>query len=231
MHIGAGNLSVEPFLSAFEAMLAMAHKVRQQTGIQFAFIDMGGGLGVPYKLGEKELDLALFFEQLLTLFKKRVDEYDLGTPFFCVEPGRYLVCDAAVLLTKVNTLKTTPYKKYAGVDAGFNTLVRPILYGSYHHILVANNLNAPGTELYDVAGPICESGDLLAKERLLPSLREGDLLAIMNAGAYGFSMSSTYNSRPRGAEVLVKDSRCALIRERETFEDLLAKQKLAEWLR
>jgi diaminopimelate decarboxylase len=128
-------------------------------------------------------------------------------------------------------VKQTPDRKFVGVDAGFNTLIRPAMYGSYHHILVANNLNASSTEKYDVVGPICESGDVLAKERTLPSISEGDVLAVLNAGAYGFSMSSQYNSRPRPAEVLVKDGRYTLIRERETFLDLVKGQRIAEWLK
>lgn len=230
MHIGAGNLTIEPFLLAFENMLTLAKKVHEQTGIEFEFIDMGGGIGIPYRPDEKEVDLDSFFGELLSIFKKRIVEYELGQPFFYVEPGRFLVCESTILLTKVNTIKHTPYKNYIGVDAGFNTLLRPILYGSYHHILVANNLNAPRKAIYDVAGPICESGDLFAKGRLLPEIQEGDLLAIMDVGAYGFSMSSNYNSRPRCPEILVKNENHTIIREGETFEDLLNHQNFAEWL-
>jgi diaminopimelate decarboxylase len=145
-----------------------------------------------------------------------------------VEPGRYLVCDAGILLTAVNTVKVTPFKKFVGVDAGFNTLVRPTMYGSYHHMLVANKLSSPEEETYDVVGPVCESGDVLAKDRRLPKIQEGDLLAVLNAGAYGFSMSSQYNARPRAAEVLVKNGKCALIREREQLDDLMSGQRMAE---
>jgi diaminopimelate decarboxylase len=135
-----------------------------------------------------------------------------------------------VLLTAVNTVKTTPFKKFVGVDAGFNTLVRPTMYGSYHHVLVANRLSSPEEETYDVVGPICESGDALARDRRLPIIEEGDLLAVLNAGAYGFAMSSQYNARPRAAEVLVMNGRSMLVRERETFENLLFGQRVAEWL-
>ena len=229
MHVGSGILEAQPFVLALDKLLSIGKKIHDQTGIEFEFVDMGGGLGVPYKPEEGELDLAILSEKLLSLFKSRVAEYGLGDPIFCVEPGRYLVADACVLLTSVNTLKTTPFKKFVGVDAGFNTLARPTMYGSYHHILVADKLDYPDEEVYDVAGPICESGDLLAKDRLLPKIEEGDLLAVLNAGAYGFVMSSQYNSRPRAAEVLVNNGRFALVREREKIDDLSRGQRSVAW--
>jgi diaminopimelate decarboxylase len=228
MHVGSGVLDVEPFVLALDKLLSVAKKVHDEIGVSFEFVDMGGGLGVPYKPEDKALDLTLFSEKVLSLFKSKIDEYDLGEPFFCVEPGRYLVCDASVLLTAVNTVKATPFKKFVGVDAGFNTLVRPTMYGSYHHMLVANKLASPEEETYDVVGPVCESGDALAKDRRLPKVQEGDLLAVLNAGAYGYSMSSTYNARPRAAEVLVKNGKCTLIREREKLNDLMSGQRMAE---
>jgi diaminopimelate decarboxylase len=228
MHVGSGVLDVEPFVLALDKLLSVAKKVHDEIGVSFEFVDMGGGLGVPYKPEDKALDLTLFSEKVLSLFKSKIDEYDLGEPFFCVEPGRYLVCDASVLLTAVNTVKATPFKKFVGVDAGFNTLVRPTMYGSYHQVLVANKLESPEEETYDVVGPVCESGDVLAKDRRLPKVQEGDLLAVLNAGAYGFSMSSQYNARPRAAEVLVKNGKCTLIREREKLNDLMSGQRMAE---
>jgi len=230
MHIGSGILTVEPFVLATERLLSVAKKVRDQIGVDFEFIDVGGGLGVPYKPEEKEFDLNLFSDKVLGLFRDKIKEYGLGEPIFCVEPGRYIVCDAGVLLTAVNTVKVTPFKSFVGVDAGFNTLVRPAMYGSYHHILVANKLNSPSKNTYDVAGPLCESGDILARDRKLPEVQEGDLLVILNAGAYGYSMSSQYNSRPKAAEVLVKEGKFALVRERETLDDLVARQRFAAWL-
>jgi diaminopimelate decarboxylase len=228
MHVGSGVLDVEPFVLALDKLLSVARKVHDEVGVDFEFVDMGGGLGVPYKPEDKELDLTVFSRKVLSLFKRRVDEYDLGEPFFCVEPGRYLVCDASILLTTVNTVKATPFKRFVGVDAGFNTLVRPTMYGSYHHVLVANKLRAPEEETYDIVGPVCESGDVLARDRLLPKIQECDLLAVLNAGAYGYSMSSQYNARPRAAEVLVKNGKCALIRERETLDDLISGQRMVE---
>lgn len=224
MHIGSGILNLDPILIALDNLLKMAKLIHEKLGITFDFIDMGGGLGIPYKPKENEIDLDFFSKKVLTLFKKRVSEYNLGNPFFCIEPGRYLVGDASILVTSVNTVKTTPFKKFVGVDAGFNTLLRPAMYGSYHHILVVNKLNTSENETYDVVGPICESGDILAKGRKLPKIQEGDLLAILNAGAYGFAMSSQYNSRPRAAEVLISNKKALIVRKRETFASLLSNQ-------
>ncbi len=231
MHIGSGILNIEPFIHASERLLDIAGRIHRELSIDFDFVDFGGGLGVPYKPEEEPLNIDLYAGKLTDLFKRKLEEHDLGEPALCIEPGRYIVCDACILLTRVNTVKVTPYRKFVGVDAGFNTLARPVMYGAYHHILVANRMNAEVEERYDVAGPICESGDLLAKDRPLPRICEGDLLAILNAGAYGYSMSSQYNSRPRCAEVLVKDGRYFPVRSRETFEDLLRGQNLPPWLK
>jgi diaminopimelate decarboxylase len=228
MHIGSGILDSNPFVQALEKLLNIAEKVHERLGIVFEFVDMGGGLGVPYKPEDKELDLEDFSEKVLSLFKSRIKKDGLGEPFFCVEPGRYLVADTSILLTAVNTVKTTPFKQFIGVDAGLNTLIRPTMYDSYHHILVANKLNAPEEATCDVVGPICESGDALAKDRRLPLIKERDLLAVLNAGAYGFAMSSQYNARPRAAEVLVKHGKVMLVREREQLNDLMKGQRMAE---
>jgi diaminopimelate decarboxylase len=197
--------------------------VHDEVGIDFEFIDIVADC-VPYKPEDKDLDLAEY-AKVISTFKTKVKEYGLGKPFLFVEPGRYLVCDASILLTTVNTVKVTPNRKFVGIDAGFNTLVRPTMYGSYHPILVANKLEAAEKETYDVAGPICESGDLLAKDRTMPKVEEGDLLAVLNAGAYGFSMSSQYNSRPRAAEVMIRQGKDVLVRNREQLSDLLASQR------
>jgi diaminopimelate decarboxylase len=230
MHIGSGILEPKPYLAALEKLFAVAKKVHEQTEVNFEFIDIGGGLGVPYKPEDRALDLQAYSDKVLSLFKAKMSQYGLGEPTLHIEPGRYLVADASILLTSVNTVKVTPYKKFIGVDAGFNTLIRPAMYGSYHPIIVANKLVATDEEKYDVAGPICESGDLLAKDRRLPKIEEGDLLAVLNAGAYGYSMSSQYNARPRAAEVLVKEGKYKLVREREQLDDLMrGQQQAAEW--
>jgi diaminopimelate decarboxylase len=228
MHVGSGILEVEPFVLALEKLLNIAKRVHDEIGVDFEFIDIGGGLGVPYKPEDRELDLIDFSRKVVANFKSKVKEYDLGKPFLCVEPGRYLVSDASILLTTVNTVKVTPHKKYVGVDAGFNTLIRPTMYGSYHRILVANKIGAVEKETYDVVGPICESGDALAKDRHMPLVEEGDLLAVLNAGAYGFSMSSQYNARPRAAEVMIQQGKAVLVREREQLANLMSNHRKLE---
>ncbi|MDI6818289.1 MAG: diaminopimelate decarboxylase [Methanothermobacter thermautotrophicus] len=224
-HIGSGILDPEPFMLAVETLMDIAGRVHEATGVEFEFIDFGGGLGIPYTPEEEPLDIDEFASKITGLFKDKLSEYGLGRPMMCLEPGRYIVGDASYLLTRVNTIKES-YRKFAGVDAGFNTLLRPAMYGSYHHILVAERPLDEPSEKMDVAGNVCESGDLFARDRQLPEINEGDVLAIMNAGAYSFSMSSQYNSRPRPAEVLVREDKVDVVRERETFSDLLRGQNV-----
>ena len=228
MHIGSGILEVDPYVQAVEKLLSIAKRVHDEVGVSFDFIDIGGGFGVPYSPEDKDFDWPAFSSKVVAPFKSKMAEYGLGKPFLCVEPGRYLVCDSSILLTTVNTVKVTPSKKFVGVDAGFNTLIRPTMYGSYHPIVVANKLGAKDKETYDVVGPICESGDTLAKDRELPVVEEGDVLAVLNVGAYGFSMSSQYNARPRAAEVMIKQGKPVIIREREQLDNLTANQHVEE---
>ena len=210
---------------AVETLMDITGRVHEEAGVKFEFIDFGGGLGIPYEPHENKLDIDHFSKEIVGLFKNKLNEYNLGKPTMYLEPGRYIVGNASILLTKVNTIKQS-YRKFAGVDAGFNTLLRPSMYGSYHHIVVADKPDAENTQNIDIAGNVCESGDLFARDRPLPEIEEGDILAILNAGAYGFSMSSQYNSRPKTAEVLVNDGESEVIRERETFADVLAKQNV-----
>ncbi|KZX10057.1 diaminopimelate decarboxylase [Methanobrevibacter curvatus] len=222
-HIGSGILNPEPFKLATEAMMKIAGNVFENTDVDFEFLDFGGGLGIPYKPEEPILDIENFAKEITSIYKGKLDEYGMGKPDLYIEPGRYIVGDASYLLTRVNTVKQS-YRKFIGVDSGFNTLLRPSMYESYHHIVVANKANEKAVENVDVAGNVCESGDLFARDRPLPKIDEGDLIAILNSGAYAFSMSSQYNSRPRVAEVLVNDGGAELIREKETYEDLYTKQ-------
>ena len=148
-----------------------------------------------------------------------------------IEPGRYVVCDTTVLLARVVDVKDAGPKKYVGTDAGMNTLMRPSLYDSYHHVALANKMHKACVAKFDVVGPICESGDILARDRVLPDPKEGDLLAVYCAGAYAFSMSNEYNSRPRCAEVMVIDGKATLTRAAETVEDLWRHQTIPEALK
>jgi len=231
MHIGSGILAPEPFLPAIRRLVEIASEIQNETGEPFDFIDIGGGLGVPYRPEERELDLDAFSEAVVETFVDSVRSNGIeGEPHLAMEPGRYIVADAGILLTRVNTVKKTPYRTFVGVDAGFNDLIRPAMYGSYHHILNASNTAAPHRKV-DVAGPLCESGDLFARDREIAEPREGDVLAILTAGAYGYSMASNYNSRPRPAEVLVAGGSVELIRKRESLHDLVSGQSLPERLR
>lgn len=224
-HIGSGGQSVEPFMDMMEVLVGLVNEIAE-LGIDLEFIDMGGGIGVPYRPQEDEMDVD---ELAMNLTDMILEETDVRT--LVVEPGRYVVCDSTVLLTRVNDVKDTGVKRYVGVDAGFNTLIRPAMYDSYHHVAIANRMGRACTDKYDVVGPICETGDYLAHDRALPDPRVGDIVAVYGAGAYGFSMSSRYNSRPLCAEVLVNDGKAELIREAETYEDLWRHQVVPERLR
>jgi diaminopimelate decarboxylase len=216
---GSGILEAEFFRNIAEKMMMLVEKIKKEVGIEFEFIDLGGGFGVPYKPTDKTLDIDRAAAGVAAILKKYGYSGDLY-----LEPGRYIVCDSTILLTRVNTVKKA-YKNFVGTDSGFHVLARPFIYGAYHPILVANRLDARDEETYDVVGVVCESGDIMAKDRHLPRMREGDLLAILNAGAYGFSMSSQYNTRPRVAEVMVSKGKSRVIRKRETLEDLLRGQE------
>ena len=229
-HIGSGILDPEPFKLAIESTMDIAGKVHQEAGIDFEFVDFGGGVGVPYTPEENVVDLDKFAEVNVGLFKEKLEQYDMGNPTMYLEPGRFIVADACVLLVTVNSIKQS-YRKFIGVDAGFHTLLRPAMYDSYHHIVDASKMDAPMTQEVDIAGNVCESGDLFARDRPMPDVEEGDVLGILNAGAYGFTMSSNYNSRPLAAEVLVTDGECNVVRERQTFEDLYAQQSIPPHLK
>jgi diaminopimelate decarboxylase len=185
-------------------------------------VDIGGGFGIPYQKDVKAPAPQDYAKAILPLYKKRCKEIGIN-PELHIEPGRYIVADTTVLLTHVNTVKKA-YSTFIGVDAGFNTLIRPAMYDSYHEVVVANKADKKNAGTYTVAGPICESGDILARDRKLPQVKKDDIIALLDAGAYGFCMSSQYLARPRSAEVLVHDGQAELIRKRETYDDLLQNQ-------
>jgi len=213
-HIGSNILDQSVFLRAMKAILDTAGKFG---GLEY--INFGGGLGVPYRPGERPLDMKKLGGRIVSVFEKFCKGYG-SRPEMIFEPGRYLVCEAGTMLVKVTDIKQNPGKKFVGVDSGFNHLIRPTLYGSYHPILNAGNLRGK-SEKVSIAGNICESGDVFASDRTMPKCREGDVLAILNAGAYGFAMSSNYNTRPRPAEVMASKGRSWVIRKRESAKDII----------
>lgn len=224
-HTGSGGLSTDPFTDVVDVLCETVNRIEEEVNVKLEFLDFGGGIGVPYKPQDPEADL----NELAILITDTIQE-ETSIKTVALEPGRYLVCDSTVLLTKCVDVKDAGIKKYVGVDAGFNTLIRPAMYDSYHYVAVANKFNKAGVAKYEIVGPICESGDYIAHDRALPEVEEGDIIAVYCGGAYGFSMASNYNSRPRCAEVLVNNGEAELIREREDFEDLWRHQIVPERL-
>ncbi len=225
-HTGSGGNTTDPFIEVMEVLIELTNRLRDELDIHLEFIDFGGGLGVPYKPQEEECDVNDLGAEITDMILEETDVKKV-----CLEPGRYIVCDSTVLLSRVNDVKDAGPKKYVGIDAGFNTLIRPSFYDSYHHVALANKFNKACVAKYEVVGPICETGDYIAHDRILPDPKEGDLLCVYNAGAYGFSMSSRYNSRPLCAEVLVNNGEAELIREAESMDDIWRHQMIPERLR
>ncbi|HEX8543662.1 MAG TPA: diaminopimelate decarboxylase [Pseudomonas sp.] len=214
-HIGSQLTTLEPFIDALDRLLALVDRLGD-CGIHLRHIDLGGGLGVRYR--DEEPPLA---SDYIKAVRERLDGRDLSLVF---EPGRFIVANAGVLLTQVEYLKHTEHKDFAIVDAAMNDLIRPALYQAWMDVTAVHPRDtAPRT--YDIVGPICETGDFLAKGREL-ALAEGDLLAVHSAGAYGFVMSSNYNTRGRTAEVLVDGAQAFEVRRRETVAELFAGESL-----
>jgi len=210
-HIGSQLTTVPPFVDALERVRTLVERL-QREAFDIRYIDLGGGLGITYndeKPPEPSEYAAAIAEGLRGLNVTLI-----------LEPGRVIVGNAGVMLTRVLYLKGTDEKNFVVVDAGMNDLIRPALYGSYQGIRAVVPREGEGVTA-DVVGPVCESGDFLAKDRALPAMEAGDLLAVMSAGAYGFVMASNYNARPRPPEVLVDGKDMHVIRARETFDDLL----------
>ena len=214
-HIGSQLTDVSPLLEALDRMLSLIDALARE-GIVIHHLDLGGGLGIRYA-NETPPDPRVYMQGVI----ERVGTRKLKLLF---EPGRNLVGNAGVLLTRVEYLKLNAEKNCAVIDAAMNDLLRPSLYSAYHEIDPVTTGNAPSAH-YDIVGPVCESGDFLGKNRAL-SVREGDLLAIMSAGAYGMVMASNYNTRPRAAEVMVDGGRAILVRRRERVEELFALENI-----
>ncbi|MBI3323541.1 MAG: diaminopimelate decarboxylase [Candidatus Omnitrophica bacterium] len=224
IHIGSQILEHRPFQAAIRKALALIAQARRG-GAPIRYLNIGGGLGIVYHR-ETPQTAAQYARRILPLLKRsRLN--------VILEPGRFIVGNSGVLLTRVLYLKQNRAKRFAIVDAGMNDLIRPSLYGAYHEILPARrNGPAPAAKRrYDIVGPVCESGDFLAQGRPMRPLQPGDLLAVMGAGAYGFVMASNYNARPRAAEALVRGKRWFVVRRRERYSDLTRGEKIPGFLR
>jgi diaminopimelate decarboxylase len=228
MHIGSQITDAAPFVAAISKVAPLARELKSKYGIQF--FSIGGGMGIIYRRALDSGSGKWWHDHGGESSAFRVRDYanaivpplcDLGLRIL-VEPGRFIVGNAGVLLTRVRYVKKSGAKKFAIVDAGMNDLIRPALYQSYHEIVPIESMHKSNSvEKIDIVGPVCESGDFFALDREIPQVCQGDLLAIMSAGAYGFTMASNYNSRPLPAEALVRGNNVSLIRKRQRWEDLV----------
>jgi diaminopimelate decarboxylase len=236
MHIGSQITEGKPFASAIEKVAPLVRDLKSKYGIKF--FSIGGGMGIIYRRALESGSGKWWHNHGGEPSAFSVGDYaeavvpplrDLSIRTL-IEPGRFLIGNAGVLLTRVRYIKQTGSKKFAVVDAGMNDLIRPALYQSYHEIVpVIETKTERKISKIDIVGPVCESGDFFALDREMPEMREGDLLAIMSTGAYGFVMASNYNSRPLPAEALVRNDKFALIRKRQRWEDLVTGEVEAPW--
>lgn len=212
-HIGSQITQLSPFVESLERILELLSSLEGEK-IHIKYLDIGGGLGIPYEQDEQTPSFDLYAQAISPAVKKA------GCTLI-VEPGRVIMGNAGILVTKVLQVKKTPSKTFVVVDAAMNDLIRPSFYNAYHRIVPITKSREHGEMVADVVGGICESGDFFARERRLPLVKPNDLLAIMGVGAYGFSMASNYNSRPRSPEVMVSNGRYKCIRRKETYEDMV----------
>jgi diaminopimelate decarboxylase len=219
-HIGSQLTRVSPFIEALKRLKKLINEL-DQSGIPVQYLDLGGGLGITY-----DREAPPHPREYAAAIKR---EMDMGELTLILEPGRVIMGNAGILVTKVLYTKSTEEKKFIIVDAGMNDLIRPSLYGSFHAVQPVR-VRDRKTIKADIVGPICESADFLAKDRDVGSFEVGELMAFMSSGAYGFSMSSNYNSRPRVAEVMVKGKDYHVIRARETYEDLIRGERIPDFL-
>ena len=222
MHIGSQITELEPFEKAFRLMAELTAELRKD-GHNIRHLDLGGGLGVPYR-GTN--DVPPHPDEYAAMVKRTLGQLNVT---FVLEPGRMIVGNAGVMVSRVVYVKDGTEKHFVIQDAAMNDLIRPTLYDAYHEIIPVTEPSSPETMLADVVGPVCESGDYLAKGRRLPRLEQGDLIATMTAGAYGAVQACSYNTRPLIAEVLVKDGKWALVRPRQSYEELIGMDRLASW--
>jgi diaminopimelate decarboxylase len=222
LHIGSQILHSRPFVLAIRRALNVVESLRRE-GIVLHYLNIGGGLGISYRPDDRPQTAAQYARSVLPLLKR-------ARLKIILEPGRFLVGSSGILVTRVLYVKKSCGRRFAIVDAGMNDLIRPSLYGAYHSIEPVVRSSHLRRVRYDVVGPVCESGDFLGKNRSIAMVAQGDLLAVMGVGAYGFVMSSNYNGRPRAAEVLVRGNRWHIVRRRETFTDLVRGESLPPWI-
>jgi diaminopimelate decarboxylase len=218
IHIGSQITEARPYIEAIKKVSDFIKEMRSQR-IKLEYLNIGGGMGIVYKK-ETAQTADMFSHAIVPLLK------DMGLKII-LEPGRFIMGSAGILVSRVTFVKQTPYKEFLIMDSGMTDLIRPTLYEAYHEIIPLHKKSKARHIHYDVVGPICESSDFLAKDRVMPEMESGEYLAIMCAGAYGFSMSSNYNSRLRAIEILVKGDKYSVIRERETYQDLIKKEKVS----
>ena len=220
MMAGSNVLDWKHFDSISRVFFELAGELHKELGIEFEYLDIGGGFGVPYKPGQNPLDIDSVAEIVVSNLKEACSRHGMKEPQLIVEPGRYLVADSAIILGKVNNVKSYD-RNFVGTDIGMNILIRPALYGAYHHIVVANRLDDDVSTKADVVGQICESTDRIGIDISLPDVDPGDFIAVFNCGAYVSGMSSNYNGHLRPTEVMVNDSSVDVIRKGEDFSDLI----------
>ena len=219
-HIGSQIFEITPFIDSLKKLIELADRLLNE-GINIQYIDIGGGLGIKYENEEQPLSKTKFANAIINELN--------GKPYKIVlEPGRSLIGNGGIMLTRVLYNKIGTEKKFIIIDAAMNDLIRPAFYDSYHEIVTAKQNNS-NKDIFDIVGPICESGDFLAKDRQFPTVSKDDLLVVKSAGAYGFVMSCNYNSRPRAAEVFVKGDKYFTIKQRESFEDLIKGEEVVDF--
>jgi diaminopimelate decarboxylase len=223
-HIGSQLRDPTPYVDSLKRLVELAGALASED-IHVEYLDLGGGLGVAYGPDDVDLDVIAWGSAIVNAAR------GVAVPLL-FEPGRFLVANAGLLLTRVIGRKQKDGRRFVIVDAGMNDLIRPALYGAYHAIVPIEWPQAgTTTEQVDIVGPVCESGDFLARSRLFPTVQPGDLLAVLSAGAYGMTMASTYNSRPLPAEVLVDGDRSAVVRRRSSVQELMANESPPPWFR
>lgn len=216
-HIGSGIMDTETLWKAISVILEASSSFED-----LRFINVGGGLGIPYRPDEQALDMSSFDRKIVEPLRRFIDGHPSDDLSIWFEPGRFFTAQSGVLLARVNTVKEGTVRTFAGTDSGMNHLVRPAMYGSYHHVVNLTNPDGP-EKVYDVVGNICESSDFFAKDRSVAELREGDIIGVLDAGAYGMSMVTTYNMRSEPAEVWISSgSKPELTRARRTVDELVA---------